>query len=469
MRGARSTLVLLVVFLGLAAYVYFVERGRRPASEPPPNEPVFELEADAIDAITLSVDGNEIALSKAAEDGWTISAPIQARADTTTVSTMTNRLASLEIVRVISEEPTDLEPFGLAPPAIDVFVASDDAGLEDQLLIGVATPTGINRYAKLASEDRIIMVASDIERTFRQTPFDLRDKRILDVEALDVEHLEIAHGGSTIAFDKADGDWRMVEPWDVRADYSTVQGLVGRLGNGQMRTVVSEDPAADGADPAAALVEYGLVEPAATATVRVGSATASLRVGAADPDGARYARDAARPLVFTVDASLGDDLERGAETYRDRALFAFRPFNAQRISVARADGRVTFEKSPTEENGEDEASENRWRRIEPSPADVERGAVDAFLSAVSNLRAESFLAERGDAGLGEETRLAMVTVEYEDSGAEEGAPPVEEQVEIWRVGEGTYAVHGDEPGAAVVDSARVDDALDALDTASAQD
>ena len=48
MRGVRSTGVLLAVFVGVIAYVYFVESERPPSSDADAREKVFALEADAI-------------------------------------------------------------------------------------------------------------------------------------------------------------------------------------------------------------------------------------------------------------------------------------------------------------------------------------------------------------------------------------------------------------------------------------
>lgn len=464
MRGVRSTLAMLIVFLSLAAYVYFVELERRPASEEPPNEQVFEIESDAIVDLTLSVDGNETILTKSDSGDWELTAPVEANAADDSVSAMTSRLASLEIKRVVSEESMDLRPFGLSTPRLEVSLRTADGDVEDRLLIGETTPTGTERYAKLASSDRVIMVESGLDRVFRKTTFDLRDKTILDIEALDVDHVEVDVTDSTIGFDKLDGDWRMVDPWNVRADYSTVQGLVGRLSSGQMQSVVSEDPMLDAEGEVDPLESYGLSDPAATATVRAGSATATLRLGSA-VSSARYAQDASRSLVFTVEESLGTDIERGPGEYRDKSLFGFRPFNAQRFEVIRQDATTVFEKTQTEPESEDEEAEEAWRRVAPNTADVERSEMDDLLAGFSNLRAESFVESRSEIGLDDSNLLATVVAQYEPSSSDDDVDPMEERVRLWRSGEDTYAVHGDEPGAAIVETKSVDDALEALEPA----
>ena len=89
----------------------------------------------------------------------------------------------------------------------------------------------------------------------------------------------------------------------VRADYGAVEGLIGRLGTLQMKgiTVAEMDDAK----------KYGLDSPQYTVTLNAGSARSTLLVGAASGDGSLYAKDASRPMVFTVDGTLGRRPQEG--------------------------------------------------------------------------------------------------------------------------------------------------------------
>ena len=223
-----------------------------------------------------------------------------------------------------------------------------------------------------------------------------------------------------------------------------------------MRSVVSENPLSDGDEDVDPLDAYGLSDPAATATVRTGSATATLRIGNQAPDGTRYAKDASRSLLFTIAESISVDIEREAREYRDKNLFAFRPFNARRIEVARPDIITAFEKAETD----DDEAKDTWRRIEPSTANIERTDMDDLLAKLSNLRAESFIDARSKLGLDDSNVLATVTVQYEDLVAADDATLLEERVSLWRTDDNTYAVHGDESGAAIVNTQSVDEALE---------
>lgn len=454
MRRLRSTLVLLVLFLAIGGYAWFVERERPPASEADAGEEAFDVAAGRITDLTVNAENGDVTVLTRTENeiDWVLTAPIGTEADDNAATAIATTLAALEVRRVVEEEAADLAPFGLAEPAVSVTFATPD-GDPLTLSVGDETPTGGERYAAVGG--RVILVANFVESTLNRTTFELRDRSILEFTGPDVTSFTVEQGGGTLRFAKAGGNWRIVEPLAARADFGLVEALVGRLGSGEMVAVESESAADD------ALAPFGLDAPRLTAAVEVAGESHTLLVGDENPETTVYARDAARGLVFTIDAALVDDLARGADVYREKDLFDFRPFNATALSVLR-DGRTfRFEKGPATEDTEDEdagedagGGEEAWRRIEPEPAGVERAEMDALLRALSNLRADSFVESRRGTGL--DAPLATITATFGDDGEEE-------RVLVGRSGEVTYAAHGDEPGAAVVDTDAVDDALEALD------
>ena len=455
MRRLRSTLVLLVLFLAIGGYAWFVERERPPASEADAGEEAFDVAAGRITDLTVNAENGDVTVLTRTENeiDWVLTAPVGTEADDNAATAIATTLAALEVRRVVEEEAADLAPFGLAEPAVSVTFATP-GGEPLTLSVGDETPTGGERYAAVGG--RVILVANFVESTLNRTTFELRDRSILEFTGPDVTSFTVEQGGGTLRFAKADGNWRIVEPLAARADFGLVEALVGRLGSGEMVAVESESAADD------ALAPFGLDAPRLTAAVEVAGESHTLLVGDENPETTVYARDAARGLVFTIDAALVDDLARGADVYREKDLFDFRPFNATALGVLR-DGRTfRFEKGPAAEDAEGEdagedaggGGEETWRRIEPEPAGVERAEMDALLRALSNLRADSFVESRRGTGL--DAPLATVTATFGDDGEEE-------RVLVGRSGEVTYAAHGDEPGAAVVDTDAVDDAFEALD------
>ena len=441
MRGLRSTGVLLVVFLGLATYIRFVDSGP-PGSDADVREKVFALEADAIVEIRMRADSGETTTLEKADGAWQIVEPLSADADESEASAITSSLASLEIQRVVEEEPGDLEPFGLAEPRIDVAFKLDEATDLRNLQIGNTAPTGNTLYASVEGETRVILISGFLDRTFNRTTFDLRDKTIMKFDRDAVDAVVVAGAARAVRLAKGESEWTMTAPWQTRGDYGMVEGLIGRLRTAQMRSIETEE--------ASDLSAFGLDRPEITITIAAGSAQAILSIGEESPAGTFYARDVSRSLVFTVDSALVTELRKAAVEYRQKNLFASRPFNSTRLDVTRDGQTVAFQKIDATDDGEEET----WRQVAPAERDVDRTKMDDLLTRLSNLRAQSFLESRADTGLDSPT--LTVTVQFDEGTREES-------VAFGRYGDEAFGIHGDEPGAARLDAREFDEALDALD------
>jgi hypothetical protein len=444
MRGVRSTLALLAVLIGLGAYIYFVESKREPATEGAANRiKLFgDLDGSKIAEVTIKTQAGESATLEKADGKWRMTAPVKASADEVEVTGLTNSLGTLETERIVEENPADLNDFGLATPKADISFRPEGAKEMRRLLIGDKTATGGDIYAKLADEKRVFLIPGYLETSFTKTPFDFRDKTVLAVERDKVDAIEIGAGDAAVRAVKANNLWRLQKPWDAPADFSAVESIVTRLSTGQMKSIVSEE----GAD----LGQYGLERPALTASVGAGSSRATLAIGTAAPgDGQVYAKDASRPMVFTVEAALLDDLKKSPADLRRKEMFDFRPFNANRVELTRGADSVVFEKTRDEKAGTD-----KWRRVQPNAADVESAKMDALLTALSNLRAESFAAS----GSGTDLKNPVLTaaVKFDDG-------KKEERVIFARSGADVLASAGEPAPPSRLDAKLFDEAVKALD------
>ena len=443
MRGLRSTLVLLVVALGLGAYIYFIESERPPGGTPEPLETVFDFESDDISRLAVTAESDDRTVLEKTDNRWRLVEPLAGAVDVTEVVALASSLATLEMQRVVAEpeEAQDLTAFGLAEPRIEVGVTTT-TGTDARLLIGEQTPTGGDLYATIAGSNRVFLISGYLDGTFNRTTFDLRDKTILDITRDQVNSLEITGADSAIRLRQEDNRWSLVSPIEAKADAGVTGGLVGRLSTGQMAAIETERT--DELEP------YGLDTPRLTVTVGLGSSVATLLIGDTTPAGTVYARDAARDLVFTVNESLVTELEQGVDEYRRKNLFAFRPFNATVLELDRDGERRVFEKVEATADGE----ADMWRRTGPDAGDVETSAMDDLLAKLSNLRAESFVASRDGTGLDPPASTILVTFD-EDS--------EQERVVVGRVSDEVFAVNGDEPGAARLNTRAWEDLLEALD------
>lgn len=430
MRGLRSFAGLLAILIALGAYLYFVESKRTPGDDAEKRDKVFTVDADTIEEVTIKSESGERTTLRKAGDEWQIVAPSAAPADRREISGITTNLSTLEQQRVVEENPSDLEEFGLAKPRIEV--AFKAGGHEHRLLIGDKTPTGADLYARTGAQSRVFLVASFVESTFNRGTFDLRDKSALQFDREKADAVEIVTSGRTLKFARADGQWTIAQPQVSRVDAAAIEGLVSRLSGLQMKKVATEPDEK----------QYQLDKPQATVRVGVGSAQSTLVIGARTPDGDVYARDASKPTIFTVEGSLLDDLKKDAGEYRQKDIFDARAFNTTRVEITRAGETITLEK-----NGE------TWRQTTPAAKDADAAKVDALLSALTAARATSF-ADAAPAG----ASVAVTIAVRFDEGKEE-------RVTFMRAGADAFATRADAKGAAKIDAATLDGILKAIDEA----
>jgi hypothetical protein len=445
MRGFRSTLVLLAVLVGLMGYIYFVEWKKPAGTEGEEAKPkVFAVAADTIAELSVRSGNEPATVLKKNGSEWEIIQPVQTAADDSEVSGVTSSLASLEIQRVVEENPGNLATYGLASPHVDIgFKAEGDKDYR-HLLLGDKTPTGGDMYARLPDAKRVFLVPAYVDSSFNRTTFDLRDKSVLKFDREKVDGVEVSTPKGVIDMAKNGEDWMLQEPLKARADYGTVEGLIGRVQSARMKSIVASEPKD--------LKEYGLDKPELVATLASGSARASLEIGKKTDDGSLYAKDASRPMVFTVESSLADDLGKTADDYRRKDVFEFRPYNASRIEIARGKETLVFEKV---KSGTGKDATEKWRQVSPTARDVDETKMDGFLTKLSNLRAQSFV-DSAVARASDEAPVLSATARYDDG-------KKQESVVFTKNGADTLASRAGEPGAAKIDQTEFDDAIKALD------
>jgi hypothetical protein len=449
MRGLTSTLILVVVLAGLGAYIYFVD-AKRPAAtadgSPATKEKVFSVDSDKINELRITYQG-ETSLLKKDAGGWKLIEPIQVDADPPEVIGVATALSGLEIDRVVDDDAANLEQFGLASPSIAVEFKAE-GGAAGTLRLGNKNPTGGEMYALKNDEKRVFLVSQFQEASFTRKPFDLRDKKILKFDRDKADSLVLARGTNTIEMQRTDSEWRITGPIPSRSDYAAIEGFLTRLSSSNMSKLVEEHPAD--------LSKYGLDKPEMTVTIGAGSAKTVLQVGKSEGI-ETYAKDASRPMVFIVDTTMHDDLNKKFDDYRKKEMFEFRPFYLDKLrAVLDAPGGAKtyeFEKQKPAKPADPET----WKvtRVGGASHIVDQAAMDDLLNKLVAIKAESFVDAKTKTGL---DKPALVVSASYDAGKFE-------RVRFGRVDDTPFGQRDGEPGIAKIDDASMRAAMQAFDVA----
>jgi hypothetical protein len=436
MRSAWSLLVLVLVLGGLAGYIFLVENKREPnAAEAKEKVWGGTLASEDMEEVQITLAGGETAKVQKTDNTWQVVEPAKAPADESEITSITTSLASLEIQRVVDANAGDVKPYGLDPARITVAFRSKGQKEMRRVELGEKTPTGGDLYARIPGEKRVFLVSSYLESTFNKTPFALRDKTVLKIDRMKADSLELSEGATTIQVAKKGSDWMLVKPTAARADFSAVEASIERLGSAQMVGITEADPAS--------LAKYGLDKPTATMTVGMGSSRATLLLGKTE-NAVVFAKDASRPMVFTVAPTVKTDVIKPVADLRRKDLFDSRSFTATHAEFTRSSETIVIEKS----KGKDE--KEVWKN--GAGKEVESNKADDLLSKITALRAASF-EDKPHPSL--KMPVLVVTIRFTENKTE--------TVTFGRSGSDVFASRGDEPGSAKVEGTGLDDALKALD------
>lgn len=306
-RG-RSFLLLLAVAAAIGGYVWFVEMQRDPdASTEAPREKLFTADAAQIQEIRLTNEAGEQSTLRRAGERWSLVEVPGAAVEGAEAGNIATGFASLEASRVVDEQPPSLAEYGLEKPRMTASF-TDAAGTQHTLLIGNKTPTGGDLYAKLAEAPRVFLIGAWLEETFNRSRFDLRDKSVLAFASDAVGSMTLTSGSRTITLVRRAGAWTMTAPSEGPADDAVVDALLGRLASEKMLSIVDASETAD----------TGLSKPSASVAITAGPTRAVLEIGGPAGEGRVYARGSSRDLIFTVDASLADEIRKAPEEFRKK-------------------------------------------------------------------------------------------------------------------------------------------------------
>jgi hypothetical protein len=317
----HSLVIAAFVLAVLTGFLYWSNR-HKPAddtskisADTPPA--ILKLDQNSITRLELKKeDSAPVVLAKPGSGDWQITQPKPYRADQSAVDGVTSALSSLNSERLVEDKAANLQTFGLDHPTLEVDLTEKD-NKSQKLLLGDNTPASSGVYAMLEGDPRVFTIASYTKTSLDKGVNDLRDKRLLPVDADKVSRVELVRKNEDIEFGRNKDDWQILKPKPMRADDLQVGDLVRDLTDAKMD--LSADSKTSGSKDAAAAFAKGT--PVATAKLTDESGTDELQVRKNKND--YYAKSSAVEGVYKVDSSLGTQVDKGLSDFRAKKVFDF--------------------------------------------------------------------------------------------------------------------------------------------------
>src|SRR5579863_10543231 len=418
-------IVAVIVLGGLTGTLYWsnhhkpAESTEASADTPPKILAVKEADISKFD---LKKDGAEqVAGERNSAGQWSIASPTLLPADQSAVSSLLGTFSSLNSERLVEEKASNLVPYGLDAPKLEVEL-SEKGNKTQKLLLGDETPAGNGIYAKLDGDPRVFTIPKYDKTSIDKNANDLRDKRLLTVEFDKISQVDLTTKKQEIAFGRNKDEWQIVKPRTLRADGTAVDELVRALTDAKMELGASSDPKKD-----ASL--FSAAAPVATAKVTAESGTQELQVRKNKDD--YYAKSSVVEGVYKVPSALGQGLDKSLDDFRNKKLFDLGSNDPNKIEI-----RAVTKSYFLTRSGED------WWSGTAKKMDA--GTVQELIDKLRDLSASKFV----DSGF--TTTLIDLTVIANDGKRVE-------KVAISKAGDNYIAKRENDPTLYQLDSKTVDD------------
>ncbi|HEX7180630.1 MAG TPA: DUF4340 domain-containing protein [Thermoanaerobaculia bacterium] len=425
----RTLLVLLVLVLGLGAFIWFYERDLPSSDERAEQaKKVLAVEKDEVQGVTIEAASGRVVLERVEgpkeekekkeeagveevlgppESEWRIVQPMAARADTFAVDGLLDALTTLEKTRTLDE--VDRKALGLDNPRATVRLKTSEG--EKVLRIGAAVPTGSSVIASLEGEDKAFVVSDSILSQLGREPGAWRDRQLFRASRDTISRITLTGPAGQVALAQKNDLFRVERPISDRADRDRVDDLYADLSGltaEQFLDDPSRPPAELGLQPPQAVVEVAFKEgpPMRIELGSPASAEADPAAEVTEPGGPtlRYARIGAQ--VFETRTRLADAASRPPREWRARGLSGFEVHQVESVTVKDDKINLRLTRAGTD-----------WKRGEETISYV---PVSDFLFALTGAQSDQILspAEARALGAGFAKPVLTVDLETKDAGKE---------------------------------------------------
>ena len=435
---ANPLLVAAILLALLGGAVWYTREN--PPEDDDARPTVVDVEQDEIREVSLlRKDKDPLTVVRGEDDEWEFGNGSDVPVDQSAVDQLVSSLASLNAERVVSENVVDWSPYELEEPELAVGFKLAEGG--SAVHFGRDTPTGSGVFARLEDEPRLFTLYSYNKTSFEKSQFDLRDKRLLDVDDASISSVTVVASGRKMQFERADGNWSIASPARFRADDFTVTDLVRAVRTAEMTEVLSDS--SDSAD-------YSFRAPLATVSVTDESGDHELVVA---KDGDTYfARSSAHSGVYGVSSTLAESFDKPVDDFRNKKLFDFGFADPSRVEVQAG------EKSAAIARGDD-----GWLLESDGNRQLDGEQVQTLLDRLRNLTATEFPsddASRQNAfGLGSPAITIAVTPSDADESSETVVVSKTDQTLVYAARAGEPSTYRVEQSAALDIERAVDDIL----------
>jgi hypothetical protein len=307
---------------------------------------VFDFDINDVNYIasrtvdTATAPGQQCEIDLKGNAVWILQMPLVARASTAAVQSLLNKILALRVVDFVSDDATNLSPYGLTTPSASLTVRFQSKG-EMVLQIGGPVPNKPDQvYAqRLKSNSVFTLTKASVDELLQALP-NVRDRVIFPFDPSQATELSYSFAKKKADVAKDKGLWTTVVQYEGSADAGKIHDILVKIS--QLETTpVLKDSVTD-------LKPYGLDKPQGRIALELADIkppTAYLYIGK-DENKLLYVRTSVEPFIYTIPDNALDFLPPDNLALRDPRVVNLKLANVTSMTItAGANPPVTLVRS----------------------------------------------------------------------------------------------------------------------------
>lgn len=305
---SRRIIVLLIIFLGLLAYVYFfeIQGAKRKQAKEESEELLINLDKKQVTRLSFLPDGIVIAKDSIQ---WKILSPIRTDAEETTVESILNVFSQLKKGRFVSDNPNDFKKFGLMPYQSALVI--EQQGNSDTLFIGNTNLDNTNVFYRKNGSHQVYLVPIDLKTDVTKSLFDLRDKSVVSFDEDSVTEILLQYPDFTFHCIKVSAQqWLVTQPDSGLAKSGKITGLLYNIKDIKVIQFIDKPYKSD--------MFYGFDRPAVKAILKKGNLILANLVIGKKTGVNLYLKNNLTNTIFMVQTKVQDNMSVKTEEFLDK-------------------------------------------------------------------------------------------------------------------------------------------------------
>ena len=311
----RSTLILLILAIGMGTAVYYLEyKPGKPRDagneEAATSKPAWDIKQDDISGIEIRRGGETLQFALDG-DKWQLRQPLAAVANDAAMRSLAGDLAGMTIEREFPAAAENLPGYGLATPVLRIEFRLK-SGQSRVIELGGKDVLGSAAYARIDGGANVALISSSLLTSAGKTLSEFRDRTLFGGTITDLGRIRLVNGAGTFELEQKNGVWSIVAPYIAEAEESEVTGLISTLTTAEATEIVAETDAE--------AAKFGLTSPGLKLIATLSSgAERSISIGSKVGED-YYARVSDKPQIFKVSPSFQEKMKTKLSQLKSRLL-----------------------------------------------------------------------------------------------------------------------------------------------------